>query len=193
MFTQPKLVDRATGASPPWSNTKEMASSPIHLDHTIEITMSNDHYDDDSASIDRVKHGVEKIMVINEIVNEESIAAFPSPQSSASVNSTPLLSSCSSIKPIPLMSIDPKANYGVCSRMDSSGMMKKMNDKSSRSWPVDPPYRYNYKYRHQRIRATGRHKNFCRPYYGHQCTARRRCISSMSPTTRVCIVKEEVQ
>ncbi|CAF2066737.1 unnamed protein product [Rotaria magnacalcarata] len=176
MFSQPKMIDRATGASPPWPNTKEMASSPIHLDPTIEITMSNDHYDDDLASIDRVKQSVEKIMAMND---EESIVAFPSPQSNASANSTPLLSSCSSIKPMPLMSIDAKANYGVSSSMDSSGMMNKIIDKSSRSWPVDPPYRYNYKYRHQRIRATGgRHKNFYHPYYGHQCTARHRCTSS---------------
>ncbi|CAF4667189.1 unnamed protein product, partial [Rotaria magnacalcarata] len=45
---------------------------------------------------------------------------------------------------MPLMSIDAKANYGVSSSMDSSGMMNKIIDKSSRSWPVDPPYRYNY-------------------------------------------------
>ncbi|CAF4555146.1 unnamed protein product, partial [Rotaria magnacalcarata] len=75
MFSQPKMIDRATGASPPWSNTKEMASSPIHLDPTIEITMSNDHYDDDLASIDRIKQSVEKIMAMNEYVSSHGL--FP--------------------------------------------------------------------------------------------------------------------
>ena len=42
MFPQSEMIDTATGASPPWSRTREMASSPIRFEPAIDLTQSHD-------------------------------------------------------------------------------------------------------------------------------------------------------
>ena len=75
---------------------------------SVQFFLSLEHYNDktllDFSSFSD-KYFKLNYMFYSRITSEQSIVAFPSPQSNASVNSTPLLSSCSSVKPMPLMSI----------------------------------------------------------------------------------------
>ena len=40
MFSASKMVDRGTGASPPWSQTREIGSSPIKFNSPAETSRS---------------------------------------------------------------------------------------------------------------------------------------------------------
>ena len=67
MFLKSKMIDNATGASPPWSNTKEVASSPFHDRSIIELTKSN-NTNDNSPTIVQRKHIASRIICANEYV-----------------------------------------------------------------------------------------------------------------------------
>ena len=42
MSVRRKMIDTATGASPPWSSTRETACSPIHFQSMITMPSSNE-------------------------------------------------------------------------------------------------------------------------------------------------------
>ena len=42
MSVQRKMIDTGTGASPPWSSTRETACSPIHFQSMISVSSSNE-------------------------------------------------------------------------------------------------------------------------------------------------------
>jgi hypothetical protein len=67
MSFQPKMVDRATGASPPWSTTREMASSPINFDSSIQMATSDD-FRDCSTTITQGRNSAPEIIVTNKYV-----------------------------------------------------------------------------------------------------------------------------
>ncbi|CAF4204044.1 unnamed protein product [Rotaria sordida] len=93
-----------------------------------------------------------------QIFNNEPSSSLSLPWSnSSSSNTTPVLSSVSSMKPVSLMSIELNDAYGVSSRRGSSSTANNINN--NRWWPADPPYRYNFKNRQRRVRST-RHNQF---------------------------------
>lgn len=66
MLFQPKMVDTATGASPPWTSTRDMASSPINFEASIH--MMSDEFHRNSTTIDHQKRNNKEIIVMNEYV-----------------------------------------------------------------------------------------------------------------------------
>ncbi len=67
MSSQPKMIDRGTGASPPWSTTRETGTSPIHFDSSIQLIISDDFYDF-STTINHGKRSTKETIVMNEYV-----------------------------------------------------------------------------------------------------------------------------
>ena len=65
MLLQPKMVDTATSASPPWSFTREMATSPISFDSSIQMITSDGSYDC-STTINQEQHNPKEIIAMNE-------------------------------------------------------------------------------------------------------------------------------
>ena len=65
MSLQRKMVDTATGASPPSSSTREMATSPISFDPSIQMITSDGSYDC-SATINQEQHDPKEVIVMKE-------------------------------------------------------------------------------------------------------------------------------
>ena len=135
--------------------------------------------------------------------NNQAILPFPSPISIASTNNTPVLTSLSSVAPVPLMSIgesdflftiatymftitaDPffvglNDGYGLNSINNSSPTMSNINNKTNknRRWPIDPPARHNFKYNQRRAKKPYRYQR----HHQHQCYCRQ-CRSTPQMTT----------
>ncbi|CAF4155320.1 unnamed protein product [Rotaria sordida] len=126
MLSQRKMVDTATGASPPRTHTREMASSPINFDSSIQISTSDDYYDC-STTINQEKSIDKEFMVMKRIMSKNSISPFPSPSTNESNNSSPVLSSITSTKPLPLMSIGMKDGCHINSNLNSSAATNIIN------------------------------------------------------------------
>ncbi|CAF1154306.1 unnamed protein product [Rotaria sordida] len=157
MSVKQNVINTATGASPPWPCTRDVACSPIHFGSSIELT-SNEGYDDSPIILHQEKQNVQENILKNKIFNNEPSSSLSLPWSnSSSSNTTPVLSSVSSMKPVSLMSIELNDAYGVSSRRGSSSTANNINN--NRWWPADPPYRYNFKNRQRRVRST-RHNQF---------------------------------
>ena len=67
MSFQSRMVDTATGASPPWSTTREMASSPINFDSSIQMATSDDFHDC-LTTITQGRNSAAEIIVMNKYV-----------------------------------------------------------------------------------------------------------------------------
>lgn len=61
------MVDTGTGASPPWSRTQEMATSPIKFDRLAQTSTSNGLIYC-STKINQEKNNIEDVIVVNEYV-----------------------------------------------------------------------------------------------------------------------------
>jgi hypothetical protein len=61
------MVDTGTGASPPWSHTQEMATSPIKFDRLVETSTSFGLICC-STKINEEKNNMQDVIVINEYV-----------------------------------------------------------------------------------------------------------------------------
>lgn len=61
------MVDTGTGASPPWSRTQEMATSPINFDRLVQ-TSTSDGFSYCSTKVNQEKNNIEDVIVINEYV-----------------------------------------------------------------------------------------------------------------------------
>ena len=66
MLFQREMVDRATGASPPWPSTKEMSTSPIKFNSSV-LSALDDFYDC-STTINEEKRNNKEIIGFNEYV-----------------------------------------------------------------------------------------------------------------------------
>ncbi|CAF4074385.1 unnamed protein product [Rotaria sordida] len=105
MSSNQNMINTATSGSPPWSDTRDVACSPISFGSTIRSTSNegSDHSAIPSSSL-----------------------SLPSSNSSSS-NTTPVLSSVSSMKPVSLISAELNDTYGVSSRRGSSSTANNIN------------------------------------------------------------------
>ncbi|CAF1967850.1 unnamed protein product [Rotaria magnacalcarata] len=175
MSLQPIMVNTATGSSPPRPSTREMACSPIRFDCSVQTSRSDDlNYC--SMQINQENNNMHDVVVMNEVDKNPAILQLPSPTSTGSNNNTPLLSSLSSMVPIPLMSIGLKDGYSLNSTNNSSSILSNINTSKSRQWPIGPPARYNFKYRQRRTKPTYQNRR------RHQCYCRQ-CLSTSQMTT----------
>ena len=60
-----KMVDRATGASPPWSQTREIGSSPIKFSSPVKISgpIISNHC---STKVIQEKNNVQDVILMHE-------------------------------------------------------------------------------------------------------------------------------
>ncbi|CAF5030128.1 unnamed protein product [Rotaria sp. Silwood1] len=171
MSLKRKMIDTATGASPPGPSTREMASSPIKFRSSMEMIASDDFHDC-STTINLGRCNIKEPIAMNEMNNQQLTSPFPSPTTDESNNNTPVLSSITSSKPVPLMSIGMN-EHRVDSISDSSAATNIINKKNgmNRYWPVDPVYRYNIRNHQQKIQNHRRYKShhYQRRFYCRQC------------------------
>jgi hypothetical protein len=67
MHTRARMVNKATGASPPYSTTREMASSPVNFDSSIQSSTS-DSSSCSSTMVCAEKDNIQDVMVMNKYV-----------------------------------------------------------------------------------------------------------------------------
>ncbi|CAF4351346.1 unnamed protein product [Rotaria magnacalcarata] len=131
MSLRPIMVNTATGSSPPWSSTREMACSPIRFDCSVQ-TSGSDDLNYCSTQVNQENNNIQDVVVMNAVNKDQTILQFPSPTSTGSTNNTPLLSSLSSMVPIPLMSIGLNNGYRLNSTNNSSSTVNNINTSKSR-------------------------------------------------------------
>ncbi|CAF4599091.1 unnamed protein product [Rotaria sp. Silwood2] len=171
------MINTATGASPPWSGTRDAACSPISFETTIRST-SNEGFDRSSIVCHQEKQNIQENILKNKISNnDQSSSVLLSSTDSLSSNTTPVLSSASSIKPLSLMSIDLEDAYGLSSNKGSSSTTNNINN--NRWWPINRAYRYNFKNRQRKVRSI-RHNQF----HQHQRCDTRSAMTTKSNTTQ---------
>ncbi len=73
MSFQPKMVDNATGASPPWSSTRETATSPVNFNSSIPMATSDDFHDS-LTTITQGRNNTDEVIVMNKYV--QSVLSF---------------------------------------------------------------------------------------------------------------------
>ncbi|CAF4818817.1 unnamed protein product [Rotaria sp. Silwood1] len=109
--------------------------------------------------------------------NEQSSSLSLSPIDSSSSNTTSVLSSVSSTKPLSLMSINLNDAYCLSSNRSSCSTTNNMNN--NRWWPVDSVNRYSFKDRQHRVR-TSRYN----PFDQRRACDTRSAIMTRSNTTQ---------
>lgn len=67
-FKQRIFVDTATGSSPPWTSTRETASSPIKFTSLVPGVTSDDFYDYSSTTMTQEKRSLSEIIMMNKYV-----------------------------------------------------------------------------------------------------------------------------
>ncbi|CAF3482682.1 unnamed protein product [Rotaria sp. Silwood2] len=181
MSLKRKMVDTATGASPPWSSTREMASSPINFHSPMQVIASDDFHD--CSTMNLGKCNVKEMNAMNEMNNRSLILPFPSPTTDRTNNNTIALSSTVSSKPVPLMSIEMNGNR-VNSISDSSAAVNTINKTNdlNRYWPVDRVYQYDIQNHQQKLHQHRRYKShhYQHRFYCRQCA---KCADKKSYTT----------
>ncbi|CAF1202520.1 unnamed protein product [Rotaria sordida] len=173
MSLKENFVDTATGASPPWSSTRDVACSPIYFGSSIEFMPVEDVVRS-SIIFNQEKQKPQTNVLINKNSNNEHSSSLSLPLSnSSSSNTTPILSAASSIKPVSLMSIELNDVYDTGSTTGSSSVLNKT--KQNRPWPVDLCFRRDWKHHQRRIQAAY-HSHF----HSHQGYDRRSATTTRS-------------
>ncbi|CAF3820396.1 unnamed protein product [Rotaria sp. Silwood1] len=151
MSSEKKMVDSATGASPPKFHTRDIGCSPIHFRSSIQSRIgSTGSFDPSPILLNQEGQNIKKNIVMTKVVdNEQTSLSLPSSCSNSS-NTTPVLSSFSTTRPVSLMSLEVNDNYGFHTTQKSS---LTTND-NHRWWPVDRYYRFR---RDNKYRQRGRH------------------------------------
>ncbi|CAF1307688.1 unnamed protein product [Rotaria sp. Silwood1] len=169
MSFHPKMVETGTGASPPASKTREMATSPIKFYSLIESSTSDDS--SDCSTMDNRKNtNVENIGIMNEMVNKQSMLPFPSSSTNGSSSNTPVLSSLPSSTPVPLMSIELNNRNRFNSITNPTATIGNNNNivDHNRRWPINSRSEGIFKRQKRRARENSRYQR----HHYQQCYCR---------------------
>ncbi|CAF1484210.1 unnamed protein product [Rotaria sordida] len=167
MSSEKKMVDSATGASPPQFHTRDIGCSPVSFRSSIQSRIgSGGSFDHSPILLNQEGQNIKENIVMTQIVDNEQTSSLSLPSScSNSSITTPVLSSFSTTRPVSLMSLKVNDNYGFHTTQKSC----LTTNNNHRWWPVHRNYRSR---RDNKYRQRGRHVRSDLTKQGGDCCQR---------------------